>query len=97
LCCTDLLGIVNHMSNKIDIEKYAERKDKSCDCKASNGKTYHLSIVRHCYRVAWTCQITGEGSGMCHHPDPHWSAAGCKKNAIQYLEAALKERGALNA
>lgn len=85
------------MKRKINIEDYAEWEDADCEYKASNGKTYRFQIYRADYSVAWRCQITGEGNGMCHHPEPHWSKAGAKKNAIKFLEAALKERGALNA
>ena len=82
---------------KINIEDYADWEDRDCDYKASNGQTYHLAIYRSDYSVAWRCQITGEGNGMCHHPDPHLTAAGAKKNGIKFVETALKEFGALNA
>jgi hypothetical protein len=82
---------------KINIEDYAEWEYADCNHTASNGKTYHFQIYRSDYSVAWRCQITGEGNGLNHHPPPHVSAAGAKKNAIKFLEAALKERGALNA
>jgi hypothetical protein len=80
----------------IKIEDYAEREDRSCDYKASNGKTYQFKIYRANYSVAWMCQITGENCAMCHHPEPHLTAAGAKRNGVKFLEAALKQRGALN-
>lgn len=81
---------------KIRIEDYANWEDRDCDYKASNGQIYNFAIYRSNYSVAWMCQITSEGNEMCHHPDPHLTAAGAKKNAIKFVEAALKERGALN-
>jgi hypothetical protein len=81
---------------KINIEDYAEWEDRDCDYKASNGQIYNFRIYRSEYSVAWRCQITGEGNGMCHHPDPHLTAVGAKKNGIKFVEAALKECGALN-
>jgi len=85
------------MKPKINIEDYAEWKNRDCNYKASNGQTYHFEIYRSNYSIVWECQITGEGNRMCHHPDPHLTAAGVKKNAIKFLESALKKRGALNA
>lgn len=81
---------------KINIEDYAGWEDSPCTYTASNAQKYDFNVYRPSYSVAWYCQVTGEGSPMCHHPDPHATAAGAKRNGRKFVEAAIKERGGLN-
>lgn len=81
---------------KINIADYAEWEQSDCNYTASNGQTYKFSVYRADYCVAWRCQITGEGSSMCHHPAPCATAAGVKRNGRKFVEDAIKARGGLN-